>query len=60
MARPPNTAGIPYFRYLDGLRCLSVFWVILLHLRLQGGRALEFIAGHGWMGVDMFFVISAF
>jgi peptidoglycan/LPS O-acetylase OafA/YrhL len=60
MARPPNTAGIPYFRYLDGLRCLSVFWVILLHLRLQGGRALEFIAGHGWMGVDMFFVISGF
>lgn len=53
-------SGTPYYRYLDGLRCFSVFWVILIHLKLHGGRAFEFVAGHGWMGVDMFFVISGF
>lgn len=53
-------SGAPYYRYLDGLRCLSVFWVILIHLKFHGNRAFEFVAGHGWMGVDMFFVISGF
>lgn len=54
------SSNTPYYRYLDGLRCLSVFWVILIHLKFHGGRLLEFVAGHGWMGVDMFFVISGF
>lgn len=55
----PET-GLTYMRYLDGLRCLSILWVILIHLQLQGDKVFTFIAGHGWMGVDMFFVISGF
>lgn len=59
-----DARGMPYIRYLDGLRCISVCWVLLYHLRLhlkwQNGGALGLIASRGWMGVDMFFVISGF
>lgn len=55
-----TSRGMPYVRFLDGLRCISILWVIMIHLRFHGDRLYEFIAGHGWMGVDMFFVISGF
>ncbi len=49
-----------YVPFLDGLRCISILWVILIHLRFRGDRLYEFVASHGWMGVDMFFVISGY
>src|SRR6185437_11344057 len=58
---PASAQRMPYIKFLDGLRCISILWVILLHLSLpQEGRLLEFVASHGWMGVDMFFVISGY
>jgi peptidoglycan/LPS O-acetylase OafA/YrhL len=51
---------MPYVRFLDGLRCLSVAWVILHHLPFEKTGALGLLSGRGWMGVDMFFVISGF
>jgi peptidoglycan/LPS O-acetylase OafA/YrhL len=49
-----------YMRFLDGLRCISIAWVILLHLPFDKSGALGLVASRGWMGVDMFFVISGF
>lgn len=51
---------MPYVRFLDGLRCLSVAWVILHHLPYEKKGILGLVSGRGWMGVDMFFVISGF
>lgn len=42
-----------YFKHIDGLRAIAVFFVILFHLNL------EYFKG-GFVGVDIFFVISGF
>jgi peptidoglycan/LPS O-acetylase OafA/YrhL len=46
-----------YFPALDGLRAISVFLVILVHLNYKSP-----VIAHipGWLGVDFFFVISGF
>jgi peptidoglycan/LPS O-acetylase OafA/YrhL len=49
-----------YMKFLDGLRCISISWVILLHLPFEKSGPLALLASRGWMGVDMFFVISGF
>jgi peptidoglycan/LPS O-acetylase OafA/YrhL len=49
-----------YMKFLDGLRCISIAWVILLHLPFDKSGVLGLVASRGWMGVDMFFVISGF
>ena len=41
---------------LDLLRALAVLWVMLYHLASYG-IALPAVADHGWMGVDLFFVL---
>ncbi|MEM6569876.1 MAG: acyltransferase [Planctomycetota bacterium] len=43
---------------LDGLRALSVMAVVWHHTRPSDGTAL--LAGRGYLGVDVFFVISGF
>jgi len=48
-----STTGIPYRPDIDGLRALAAFGVLLFHL------GLEWIPG-GYVGVDVFFVISGF
>ncbi len=57
-------AGIPA---LTGLRGIAATWVLLFHIGNQTGRShpdiglvLDWIAGGGFLGVDLFFVLSGF
>lgn len=56
--------AMPYMRFLDGLRFVAITWVFLFHLqylfRLSDHGLLGFVEARGWMGVDLFFVISGF
>jgi peptidoglycan/LPS O-acetylase OafA/YrhL len=49
--------GIRHLRGLDGIRALSVIAVLVYHLGTTGGRQL--LPG-GFLGVDVFFVLSGF
>src|SRR5579883_3352902 len=46
---------------LDFLRAIAIVWVMLFHERSDPMPAfLRPIAGFGWMGVDLFFVLSGY
>lgn len=49
---------------LDFLRCIAIILVIFHHLRISGGglfnTVARFLNGGGWVGVDLFFVLSGF
>ena len=47
---------------LDLLRAIAVVWVMLFHSFLVGGLGPDFrwLERYGWMGVDIFFVLSGF
>ena len=47
---------------LDLLRAVAVIWVMLFHSFLVGGLGSDFewLSRFGWMGVDIFFVLSGF
>jgi peptidoglycan/LPS O-acetylase OafA/YrhL len=60
-----------YIPELDGVRAIAVLMVMLMHILMpndQSQAALESVAprvlslliGHGWLGVDLFFVLSGF
>ncbi|MBV8891184.1 acyltransferase family protein [Bradyrhizobium sp.] len=52
----PQTAGSQrdgYYREVDGIRSLAVLLVVLFHLNIHG-------FGGGFVGVDVFFVISGY
>ncbi len=51
-------AGTRAFGSLDGLRCLSIVAVVWHHSRLQASG--PGLLAHGFLGVDLFFVISGF
>ena len=44
---------------LDLLRAVAIIWVMLFHATKYGTPYREF-SGLGWMGVDLFFVLSGF
>lgn len=56
MSRP---SPLPHLPGLDLLRALAIAWVMAYHLVSHGPR-LPAIADLGWMGVDLFFVLSGF
>lgn len=48
-----NPGGSRYLPHVDGLRCLAVLAVLLFHFGVPG-------LGGGYVGVDVFFVISGY
>lgn len=59
-----------YIAELDGVRAIAIWMVLVLHVFVpddQSAQALSrlpkavlLIMGHGWLGVDLFFVLSGF
>jgi peptidoglycan/LPS O-acetylase OafA/YrhL len=46
---------------LDFLRSLAILWVMFFHMRFLPEPALARSLGRsGWMGVDLFFVLSGY
>ncbi|MCF5929871.1 acyltransferase, partial [Xanthomonas perforans] len=47
---------------LDLLRGIAIVWVMLFHSFVVGGLGpdWEWLSRYGWMGVDLFFVLSGF
>ena len=47
---------------LDLLRSIAIVWVMLFHSFVVGGLgpSWEWLSRYGWMGVDLFFVLSGF
>lgn len=45
---------------LDLLRALAIAWIMLYHLESYGVPLPGPLAGFGWMGVDLFFVLSGY
>ncbi len=49
-----------YWPALDGLRAVSILLVLTVHLRLIVPQSKVLLPAGGFLGVDMFFVISGF
>ena len=47
---------------LDLLRAFAIIWVMLFHSFVVGGlgERYEWLSAYGWMGVDLFFVLSGY
>lgn len=54
------TSGKTYWPALDGLRAVSILLVLTVHLRLIAPHLKAFLPPGGFLGVDVFFVISGF
>ena len=68
----PTAGRLPaYIPELDGIRAIAVLMVLIMHVFTLDDqssaallnvvpRALVVLIGHGWLGVDLFFVLSGF
>ncbi|HBH51776.1 MAG TPA: hypothetical protein DDY91_07790 [Planctomycetaceae bacterium] len=66
----PTASATERFRYIDGLRGIASLGVACYHITRYGPvaesarqvlpRALQFLFDRGWVGVQVFFVISGF
>lgn len=45
---------------LDSVRGIAVLWVLLHNTDIYPSLHLDWMAANGWMGVDLFFVLSGF
>ncbi len=53
----PHASRLPG---LDLLRALAIVWIMLYHLESYGLRLPGPVVAYGWMGVDLFFVLSGY
>ena len=54
---------MPRLPGLDLLRAIAIVWVMLFHSWMIGGLGVPWfqpVADYGWMGVDLFFVLSGY
>lgn len=54
---------MPRLPGLDLLRAIAIVWVMLFHSWMIGGLGMPLfqpVADYGWMGVDLFFVLSGY
>jgi peptidoglycan/LPS O-acetylase OafA/YrhL len=69
--RPKTTLSQQHIVELDGFRAIAVLWVLLLHFFYGWPptppqatpwmpRILAEVISHGWLGVDLFFILSGF
>ncbi len=58
----PRTSEPIRWPGLDLLRSIAIVWVMLFHSFVVGGLGprWDWLARYGWMGVDLFFVLSGF
>src|ERR1700722_2288166 len=57
----PLPSSVPRLDGLDLLRAIAICWVMLYHASLFGLASQDhWIVRFGWMGVDLFFVLSGF
>ena len=52
--------NVTYWPALDGVRAVSILLVLTVHLRLIAPHSKVFLPVGGFLGVDVFFVISGF
>lgn len=55
-----SPAKLPYLGALDGLRCFAVLAVVFHHARFKLPASTLLFTNGGFLGVDIFFVISGF
>src|SRR6201995_5703126 len=63
IAKVPSSGDKEHHKLLglDHLRAFAILYVILFHYQFFGHPAwVKTIAGFGWSGVDLFFVLSGF
>jgi peptidoglycan/LPS O-acetylase OafA/YrhL len=62
LPRFPRTDAPVHKPGLDTLRAVAIAWVMCFHSYLVGGLGADFqwLSRFGWMGVDIFFVLSGF